>query len=331
MLALLDSMIDRIRPEMPRQIDRWGGTMGEWEANVENLRNFILTRCTVIADGMIDCYEDDGITGPFELTINVEPAGAGRVRANTVEGLVYPWNATYYGGIEIELEALANANHEFAYWEVANNIFAPDQFEAAIQMSLESNDDITAYFSGFIPCPEASQVQIEENYTSAGLNWEINGDPLAYIVRYRVLGTAEWSSEATQNTDLVLQGLEFCTTYELQIQTVCSSSTSETTPYYFETACTNSTEDLDPIVDVQAYPNPFQEAFRVDLVLDESGDLDWQLFNAQGQLIRQELGVYYPSGQHRIEMNDLDQLSSGVYWLRLAHEGDFRQMRMIKI
>lgn len=331
MLELLDSMIDRIRPEMPRQIDRWGGTMVEWEENVEDLRNYMLTRCTVIADGMIDCYEDDGITGPFELMINVEPAGAGRVRANTVEGLVYPWAATYYGGIEIELEALANAGHEFAYWEVANNIFAPDQFAAAIQMSLESNDDITAYFTGFIPCPEATAVQIEGNYTSAGLNWQINGDPLAYIVRYRPLGTAEWESQATQDTALVLQGLEFCTTYELQIQTVCSSSTSETTIYYFETDCTNGAEDLAPIVDIQAYPNPFQQAFRVDVVLDQGGKLDWQLFNAQGQLIRQELGVYFSSGQHRIEINDLDQLSSGVYWLRLAHEGDFRQLRMIKI
>jgi hypothetical protein len=331
MLELLDSMVDRIRPEMPRQIARWGGTMEGWELNVEELRNFMLTRCTIISDGMIDCYEDDGITGPFELVINVAPEGAGRVRANTVEGLTYPWMATYYGGIEIELEALANPNHEFVYWEVANNIFAPDEFQAAIQMSLTSNDDITAYFSGFIPCPEATNVVIDANFTSAGLSWEINGSPLAYLVRYRVVGETEWQSEATQNTDFTVQGLEFCTTYELQIQSVCNSSTSETTIYYFETDCTNDTEELDPIVDLQAYPNPFTDAFRVDLILAEGGLLDWELFNGQGQLIRQERGIYHPSGQNRLDIGDLSGWSSGVYWLRLAQGGDFKQLKMVKM
>lgn len=331
MIELLDRLTDRIRPEMPRQIERWGGSMAEWEENVDNLRNFMLTRCTVLAEGMIDCYEEDGITGPFELQIDVEPIGAGRVRANTVEGLNYPWMATYYGGIDIELEAIANTGHSFEYWEVANNVFAPDQFAEAIQMSLESNDEITAYFTGFIPCPEATAVEIEGNYITADLNWQMEGDPLAYIIRYRPVGADEWESEATQDTTFVLQDLDFCTSYELEIQSVCDNTTSSTTIYYFDTSCTNDTDDLEPIAEVTAFPNPFQEGFTINLVLQDGGPLNWVLFDAQGRLIRQSIGEFYGAGQHRIQISDLSSLASGVYWLQLESGGDVRQLRLVKV
>lgn len=331
MLELLDEMIDRIRPEMPRQVARWGGNVQEWEDNVTELRNFMIARCPAIADGMIDCYEDDGISGPYDIVIRVEPEGAGRVRANTVIGLNYPWNTIYYGQIDIELEAIANEGHEFAYWQVNNNTFAPDQFQEAIQMSLETDDDITAFFSGFIPCVEADEVIINEGYTNADLSWNISGNPLAFIIRYRQVGEDDWTSEATQDTEYILQGLEFCTNYEIEIETVCSNNTSETSSYYFETDCTSAAEDLAAIVDVQAYPNPFQTNFTVDLILKESGPLHWQLFNAQGQLVRKSGGNYVSSGQHRLQFEELDQLTSGVYWLHLQHNGAVQQVKMIKI
>lgn len=332
MVGLLDDMIDRISPEMPRQIARWGGNVGGWENNVQELRDFMITRCEIISEGMIDCYEQDGITGPYNLEINVVPEGAGRVRANTVEGLGYPWNAIYYGDIEIELEAIANEGHAFAFWEVNNNTFGPNQFEEAIQMSLDSDDVITAYFTGFVACEEPEEVAIEESFTSADLSWiDAGGDPLVYVVRYRQLGTEEWLSVATQETEYTLQGLEFCTDYELEVESVCSNNTSETTIYNFTTDCTNNTDDLSAIVDVQVYPNPFMERFTVDLILNEGGELNWQLFNAQGQLVRKSFSNYVSSGQHRLQIDELDQLTSGVYWLHLQHNGEMQQLKLVKI
>ena len=40
MIAVLDSMIAVIDPEMPRQIAKWGGTYAGWQNNVTDLRNF---------------------------------------------------------------------------------------------------------------------------------------------------------------------------------------------------------------------------------------------------------------------------------------------------
>ncbi len=38
----------------------------------------------------------------------MDSSGSGRVKANTLIGLNYPWSATYFGGIEVNLEAIAN-------------------------------------------------------------------------------------------------------------------------------------------------------------------------------------------------------------------------------
>ena len=42
MIAVLDSMVAVIDPEMPRQIATWGGTYTEWQSNVQDVRDFIL-------------------------------------------------------------------------------------------------------------------------------------------------------------------------------------------------------------------------------------------------------------------------------------------------
>ena len=44
--ALFDQMVDALRPEMPRQIARWGkpSSMSEWEASVKEMRTFVEQR-----------------------------------------------------------------------------------------------------------------------------------------------------------------------------------------------------------------------------------------------------------------------------------------------
>ena len=50
MITTLDSMLAVIEPEMPRQIQRWGGTMTEWQQNVQDLKDFINQRCELLDD-----------------------------------------------------------------------------------------------------------------------------------------------------------------------------------------------------------------------------------------------------------------------------------------
>ncbi|MDV7395799.1 CotH kinase family protein, partial [Arthrospira platensis SPKY1] len=42
--AILDDLTDIMATEMPRQVQRWGGSVTGWENNVQTLRNFINQR-----------------------------------------------------------------------------------------------------------------------------------------------------------------------------------------------------------------------------------------------------------------------------------------------
>lgn len=55
-IPFLDSMVANIAPEMPAQIARWGGNLSEWQNNVQLLKNQITGRCSVITQGILDCY-----------------------------------------------------------------------------------------------------------------------------------------------------------------------------------------------------------------------------------------------------------------------------------
>jgi hypothetical protein len=78
---LLDSMLTQIAPEMPGQIARWGGSMTEWQANVQDLYDFIDARCVALNQGMTGCYN---LTGPYDITVDVNPALSGEVKVNSI-------------------------------------------------------------------------------------------------------------------------------------------------------------------------------------------------------------------------------------------------------
>ncbi len=148
----LDSMLQMIEPEMPRQIQRWGGTMNEWQSNVDRLKNEILGKCTIVGDQLVDCYEDEGFEGPYTIYINVEPEGAGVVVMNEIVAPSYPWEVTYFGGLEVNLSTYPDGNFTFSHWEVNNNLFSPDEFSSEINLTLNASDQITAVFSEENPC-----------------------------------------------------------------------------------------------------------------------------------------------------------------------------------
>lgn len=57
---------------MPRHVERWGGSMQEWQQNVNKLRNFISIRCNQVPEGIANCYD---LTGPYPTVLLVDPPG----------------------------------------------------------------------------------------------------------------------------------------------------------------------------------------------------------------------------------------------------------------
>ncbi|MEA3444135.1 MAG: CotH kinase family protein [Bacteroidota bacterium] len=143
MQYLLDSLIDNIQPEMQGQITKWGGTYTEWESNVQELKDFIDGRCVDLTQGMIDCYD---LTGPFDIMVKVEPIGSGEIKINSLWFDQFPYFGTYYGDIDVLLEAKPNNDYIFSHWEFLHNTVNPGNNLSEVALNLISTDTIVAVF-----------------------------------------------------------------------------------------------------------------------------------------------------------------------------------------
>ena len=148
MLNTIDSMIATIAPEMPRHIARWGGSMNEWNSNVAALRNFIQQRCTLLDNGMVNCFN---LTGPYPLTLMVEPPGAGTINLNTISLTSFPWTGNYFGNMDNLLEAIPGGSNSFIQWQTTSgNVITPSTDSASAKITLIQSDTLIAVFTPMV-------------------------------------------------------------------------------------------------------------------------------------------------------------------------------------
>ena len=150
MIHVLDSMLAVIEPEMPRQIQRWGGSMTEWQSNVQELKNFINQRCTLLDDGMLGCYDE--LTGPYDVTLMTQPNGIGKIDFNTLKIEHFPWSGSYFGGMENKIKAKVfneyENDYEFSHWvSISGNVISPNSLERKARITLTQSDTLIAVFS----------------------------------------------------------------------------------------------------------------------------------------------------------------------------------------
>lgn len=143
MIQLLDSMVNEIAPEMPAQIARWGGSMTEWQSNVQDIRDFINARCPGLVGGLIDCYQ---LTGPFATTFDVSPPLAGEIKVNSIWAPSYPWAADYFGGINTNVIARPFPGYVFDHWEFTTGPMALAITDDTNSIVINSPENIVAVF-----------------------------------------------------------------------------------------------------------------------------------------------------------------------------------------
>ena len=72
------------------------------------------------------------------------------------------------------------------------------------------------------PCLLPENVSAQTSAYAASLNWE--GDAMTYMFRYREYGSDEWSTRSVETNQIRLEGLNPQTTYEYELQSVCSEA-----------------------------------------------------------------------------------------------------------
>jgi hypothetical protein len=172
MLYVFDSMVAVIQPEMPRHIERWGGDLEEWKANVQAMRDWISVRCTLLDDGLSTCFD---LAGPYEVVFNVEPPGAGDIEINTIKIKDFPWTGQYFGNMENLIEADTDfVDKPFLRWiSTSGHAIFPDSTAIKARITLTEPDTLIAVFgtvsSSWEPA-DAYRVQVFPTLASKWLN-----------------------------------------------------------------------------------------------------------------------------------------------------------------
>jgi hypothetical protein len=91
---------------------------------------------------MEDCFGEDA----YEIMLTVDPPASGEIQINTLEVPFYPFNATYFTGVEIDLEATPIPGWDFDYWELNNHAVTPSSSMEEVILQLTTTDTIIAHF-----------------------------------------------------------------------------------------------------------------------------------------------------------------------------------------
>ena len=110
-VALLDTMAAAIAPEIPRHMDRWGGSVSSWEGEISKLRTFGRFRQGVVFAHLLAYFSLPGVS---EVSLNVE--GGGMLRINREQIRTFPWKGQYFKRIPVTVSALPNPGFRFVRW-----------------------------------------------------------------------------------------------------------------------------------------------------------------------------------------------------------------------
>lgn len=134
----ISGIVDIITPEMPNHIDRWGGSIFQWNQNINGIEQFGSQRIGILFNHISDYFD---IYETSTLDISAEPVDAGIV---SISGLTIPennWEAVFFNDIPMEIAALANPGYIFSHWE------GIIQDEPQTTITLNQDLNLTAIFT----------------------------------------------------------------------------------------------------------------------------------------------------------------------------------------
>lgn len=158
----IDSMTQRITPEIGRHYERWEGNISAWWSQVNNMRSFGNQRPEQAKVHILSTFE---LEDYHRLTLTIEDTEEGFVRINnrlTIEE--NSWTGDYFEGVPFAVEAFALPGYTFSHWESSQGEMA----EAVLSLNLNRPLSLRPVFN-VDPAGELPVVINEINYNSSAI------------------------------------------------------------------------------------------------------------------------------------------------------------------
>lgn len=190
-------------------------------------------------------------------------------------------------------------------------------------------EDYCIYLLGDNECPSPVGFRLSNtDTTQLTVRWNRQPGITDYLLAYRQRGTANWSTVAVQDTFFLLDALQPCTEYILQLSASCDTTSGAISPVLNAlTACVNSVDN--PAADSLSwiiYPNPGSTARIAWLAGTDRPGFRLSFFDVLGRPVSQQ---YWPPGI----AGDTFLLPAaawppGLYFVLIESEKDGRSGRM---
>jgi hypothetical protein len=155
---------DSLRNDIHFQNEKWGGPDSTgWKTNITSMLSFTSQRP---ANARNFVQSEFGLNSQVTLTLQVSPAGAGRIQISTISPTTYPWNGVYFNGNPVTITAIPNPGYSFDHWR-SNNIITTNNPNQSVTYNFTSSDVITCYFNGSAVTPSLFVTEINYNSDSS--------------------------------------------------------------------------------------------------------------------------------------------------------------------
>lgn len=130
-------------PEMAAEFARWGNSnISAYTSNHNILRSQLEIRSGYVRDHIQNHFS---LAQQVEVTLDVQPEGAGQIKISTIVPVNYPWQGIYFSDNPVKITALANPGYRFSHWSDNSLISDPENPEFIADLT-GSTSSFTAHF-----------------------------------------------------------------------------------------------------------------------------------------------------------------------------------------
>ncbi len=146
------AIYNEIVREMPKEYARWGDPnnipqqMNEFRDNHLTLKSEYACRGQKVRNFIQNGFQ---LQDQVEVTLDVYPAGAGKIKISTITPDSLPWKGIYFHGNPVTITAIANPGFTFSHWD-ANAML--NQIDTAIALHLDIRSS-TLFKANFLETP----------------------------------------------------------------------------------------------------------------------------------------------------------------------------------